>query len=199
MRSARALRRAPIDLASNDGDSKPKAATVDVFATIYRQMRSLAGKTQDFDDLVQAALEQAHRSLPRFEARAHVSTWTFRVCYQVWLKHLRWHRRFFARFSFADGAREIDVQDPSPTANETLERAEKLARLKRALDRIQPKRRAVVILHDLEGLAVSEIAEIVDAKPLTVRSRLRDGRRRLAEELARDPYFCDDRSQTEDT
>jgi RNA polymerase sigma-70 factor (ECF subfamily) len=162
-----------------------------VFATIYRQMRSLVGKTQDFDDLVQSALEQVHRSFPRFEARAQVSTWTFRICYQVWLKHLRWHRRFFARFSLADGARELDAEDPGPAVTEVLERAEKLAGLKRALDRVQPKRRAVLILHDLEGLSVAEIAEIVAANPLTVRSRLRDGRRRLAEELAKDPYFTE--------
>ncbi|HEY3498779.1 MAG TPA: sigma-70 region 4 domain-containing protein, partial [Polyangiaceae bacterium] len=88
--------------------------------------------------------------------------------------------------------------DPGIAAAEALERAEKLARLKLALDRVQPKRRAVVILHDLEGLSVAEIADIVDANPLTVRSRLRDGRRRLAEELARDPYFDDGASPREE-
>jgi DNA-directed RNA polymerase specialized sigma24 family protein len=35
------------------------------------------------------------------------------------------------------------------------------------------------VLHDLDGFDVSEIADIVGANPLTVRSRLRNGRRKL--------------------
>jgi DNA-directed RNA polymerase specialized sigma24 family protein len=47
----------------------------------------------------------------------------------------------------------------------------------------------VVVLHDLEGFTVDEVAQIVEALPRAVRSRLRDGRRALAEILSRDPYF----------
>jgi RNA polymerase sigma factor (sigma-70 family) len=132
-----------------------------------------------------------HRSLPGFESRARASTWTFRICYQVWLKHLRWHRRWLARFALTDDPSDFEARDPSPAAAEALERAEKLAHLRRALDRVAPKLRAVVVLYDLEGMRIGEIAEIVRANPLTVRSRLRDGRRRLAQVLASDPYFCD--------
>ncbi len=39
----------------------------EVFALVYRQMRALAGRTRDLDDLVQMAAEQVFRSLPRFE------------------------------------------------------------------------------------------------------------------------------------
>ena len=44
-----------------------------------------------------------------------------------------------------------------------------------------------MILHDLQAMSVEQIADIVSAHPNTVRSRLRDGRKRLAEELRRDP------------
>ena len=52
-----------------------------------------------------------------------------------------------------------------------------------------------MILHDLEGLPLGEVVEIVGANLLTVRSRLRDGRRRLLAELAGDPYFGDGASE----
>jgi RNA polymerase sigma-70 factor (ECF subfamily) len=44
---------------------------------------------------------------------------------------------------------------------------------------LSDKHRAVVVLHDLEGFDVDDIAGIVGANTLTVRSRLRDGRRQL--------------------
>jgi RNA polymerase sigma-70 factor (ECF subfamily) len=52
-----------------------------------------------------------------------------------------------------------------------------------ALARMSDKYRAVVVLHDLEELAVGEIALIVNSNELTVRSRLRDGRKQLAKLL----------------
>jgi DNA-directed RNA polymerase specialized sigma24 family protein len=45
---------------------------------------------------------------------------------------------------------------------------------------VSEKYRAVVILHDIEERSIAEIAEIVGAGELTVRSRLRDGRKQLA-------------------
>ena len=42
---------------------------------------------------------------------------------------------------------------------------------------------AVVVLHDLEELSVAELAQVVGTGELTVRSRLRDGRKQLAKLL----------------
>ena len=44
-------------------------------------------------------------------------------------------------------------------------------------------------MHDLESLPCEEIAQVVEQKLGTVRSRLRDGRRDLLELLKDDPYF----------
>ncbi len=74
---------------------------------------------------------------------------------------------------------------------ELLEQRERAARLRQALEQVSPKRRLVVVLHDLEELELDENAAIVGANLHTVRSRLRDGRRLLAQALERDPYFGD--------
>jgi DNA-directed RNA polymerase specialized sigma24 family protein len=47
------------------------------------------------------------------------------------------------------------------------------------------------MLHDLQGMPVAAIAEQLGINDLTVRSRLRDGRKELARRLKRDPYFGD--------
>ncbi len=187
--AARSERAAASDPERSSEGERGSLADSDVFAMVYGQMRSLAGNVQDLDDLVQAALEHVYRSLGRFERRSRLSTWTYGICYHTWLKHQRWHRRWFRRFAFAAEGQLPEELDRRPSAPEELERFERLRRLVGALARVSPKRRAVVTLHDLEGFSVEQVAEIVGANPLTVRSRLRDGRRRLAEELAGDHYF----------
>jgi RNA polymerase sigma-70 factor (ECF subfamily) len=161
-----------------------------VFHLVYRQMHSLAGRARDLDDLVQIAAEQVFRSLSSFEGRSAPSTWTYRICYHTLLKRRRFYQRWLRRFVHAeDVGNERLLVETAPDGGQLYERRERVRRLRAALERVSPKRRAVVILHDLEELEIREIAGIVGANELTVRSRLRDGRKQLAAELQSDPYF----------
>lgn len=175
------------DHATTEKDARPPRDKV--FDLVYSQMRSLAGRAPDLDDLVQAAAEQALRALPSFQGRSALATWTFRICYHTLLNERRWYKRWLRRFTLTSDGTLPDPEDARPGANETLELAERAERLRAALERVSPKRRAVVILHDLEGLPLGEVVDIVGTNVLTVRSRLRDGRRRLLAELSKDPYF----------
>ncbi len=160
-----------------------------LFDLVYRQMRSLVGgHERDFDDLVQDAMEQALRSLPAFEGRSKFSTWTFQVCYRTVLKRRRWYGRWLKRFTLTREGElpEVDVEVP---AHQPLEQTERTQRLWNALGRMSTKKRVVVVLHDLEGVTSEEIAQIIDVKLGTVRSRLRDGRKELLTLLKDDPYF----------
>jgi RNA polymerase sigma factor (sigma-70 family) len=159
-----------------------------IFSLVYRQMNALWGRWRaDFDDLVQTASEQAVRSLPSFRHDSELSTWTYKICYRTAMRHRRWSARWLGRFSL--DSPEADAADRSTSASQRLEEAERAQRMRRALDRLSHKLRAVIVLRDLEGLESREVAEIVGASEATVRSRLRDGRRRLADFLKADPYF----------
>jgi RNA polymerase sigma-70 factor (ECF subfamily) len=161
-----------------------------VFALVYRQMRTLAGH-RDVDELVQVAAEQALRSLPSFAGRSKLSTWTFRICYLTVRKHDRWYHRWLRRFTLTEDGELPEPTQETLSSDDRLVREERLQRLRAALGELSQHRRTVVVLHDLEGLAIDEIAEVVGARPRAVRSRLRDGRTALARALARDPYFGD--------
>jgi RNA polymerase sigma-70 factor (ECF subfamily) len=155
-------------------------------------MRKLVGHSSDYEDLVQSAAEHALRDLPGFEGRSSLSTWVFRVCYTTLLGERRWYRRWLRRFTLAESSEPSDAPDASAVnAAESLLQRERQQRLTQAVERLTPKLRAVVTLHDLQGMSVEAIAEIVDANVLTVRSRLRDGRRDLSRRLAKDAYFGD--------
>jgi RNA polymerase sigma-70 factor, ECF subfamily len=164
------------------------AARDRIFGLVYRQMRQLAAH-RDVDELVQIAAEQAMRSLASFEGRSELATWTFRICYLTVLKHARWHRRWLRRFRFTDDGELPESPTDAPNSDECLEQKQRGERLRAALTQLSPKRRAVIILHDLDGLSVDEIAPIVAATPAAVRSRLRDARDALRQVLADDPYF----------
>lgn len=183
-----------------DAGVRPPADLRDeVFHLVYRQMHALAGRSQDLNDLAQTAAEQVLRSLSSFEGRSAPSTWTYRICYHTLLKRRRFYQRWLRRFAYAeDVGSERVLVETAPDGGQLFERRERIRRLRAALDRVSPKRRAVVILHDLEEVEIVEIAAIVGAKETTVRSRLRDGRKQLAEELQGDPYFGTDACGTED-
>jgi RNA polymerase sigma factor (sigma-70 family) len=156
----------------------------EVMLLVHRQMFTLAGPGPDLDDLIQIALEQL-LSAP-FEHRSSFKTFSYAVCYRVWLKHLRSRYRFLARFSMAEAP---EVADEHLSAEASLEQRERMRRLYAALDRITPKRRAVLTLFALGGKSTAEIASIVDAPEATVRTRLRDARQQLAGLLRQDSYF----------
>jgi RNA polymerase sigma-70 factor (ECF subfamily) len=166
----------------------PLANQDELLALLYRQMRALAGPRQDLDDLVQAAAERALKALEHFEGRSSLSTFTYGVVYRTLLDHHRWFRRFQRRFTLEtrDEPRELEFPRTSESDLRELERAR---RLYVALDQLPNEKRAALILHDLEGLDVPEVAAICGAGELTIRSRLRDAHKKLAELLRKDPFF----------
>jgi RNA polymerase sigma-70 factor (ECF subfamily) len=140
-------------------------------------MRALVGgNSPDFDDLVQIAAEQVFRSLGAFDGRSELLTWIYSICYRVLLRQRRWYRRWQLRFTLGD-AEPVASDDPLPSG--ALEVSERVHALRAALLRMTDKYRVVVVLHDLEELEIKAIAVIVGAGELTVRSRLRDGRKQL--------------------
>jgi RNA polymerase sigma-70 factor (ECF subfamily) len=159
-------------------------------------MKRLAGgRDADYEDLVQLAAERAFRSLPSFEGRSSLSTWTFQVCYRTLLNERRWYRRWLRRFTLTHEGELPDRPSLREDTPDALEWRERHLRLRGAVDRLSPKLRVVLTLHDFDGLALEEIGELLELNPLTVRSRLREGRKRLKEKLRRDPYFGDEACQ----
>ena len=56
-------------------------------------------------------------------------------------------------------------------------------RVWRALDALAPRRRAILVMYELDGMAIPAIARLLDVAPVTVRWHLSRGRRELARVL----------------
>lgn len=176
--------------APSDSDATTLPSPRALSLLIYRQMRALAGPHPDLDDLAQAALEQVLRA--RFKGESKFSTFAHSICYHVWLKHLRWSYSWRSLFHLTGDGETPELGEclhDVMRADERLEAHERCQKLYQVLDLLPPKQRAVVTLREISALEIEEIAQIVDAGEGTVRSRLRDGRKRLSELLKTDPYF----------
>jgi RNA polymerase sigma factor (sigma-70 family) len=161
----------------------------EVVATVHGQMRSIVGTSAELEDLTQAALEQVLRSSERFEGRAQLGTYTYRICVHVALNHWRWWRRFVRTFAAWNPA----VPEPiaaNQEPNHALDNARRTRSLHAALTRLAPAKRIAVTLVDLEELTPARVAEIMQCPEPTVRSRLASGRRELYTVLRDDPLFA---------
>jgi len=182
----------------NEAELIAKAATGDrvAFRALYTQHRELVsrlvfrmlGGHRDLDDVVQEVFFQVHRSLKDFRGQAKFSTWLHRVTVNVVLMHRRAARSrpTYSEEPHPDTTPDDDVVSP----DEDADRRERVRAFARILERLAEKKRVVFILHELEGVSPVEIAEIVGAPVLTVRTRLFYARREIEEMLADEPVLA---------
>ena len=140
------------------------------------------------DDLISEGNVGLMKALERFERRSSLATFTYGIVYRTLIDHQRWYRRFSRRFA-AEAAEEPEDFAFPRNSESDLRELERARRLYAALDKLPAEKRAALILHDLEGLDVADVAAISGANELTVRSRLRDAHKKLAELLRQDPLF----------
>ena len=152
-----------------------------VAATLYRVM----GDRGELDDLVQEVFVIAFRGLERFRGESKISTWLYRICINVALGRLRTRSRRPPPLQFTEPNESTPEQSPD-NPERLLERREEVARVYRALDQLSPKKRVVLVMHEIEGLDLKEIADIVGAPQVTVRTRLHYARKEFYAIVAKD-------------
>jgi RNA polymerase sigma-70 factor (ECF subfamily) len=154
---------------------------------VSRLVVRLGARAADLEDLVQEVFVQVHRSLPDFRGQARFSTWLYRVTVNVVLMHRRAQRSRPVLTDMVPWGKE-DSSELLP--DDAVSRNRRVAALYRLLDRLSDKKRAVFVLHELEGLASAEISKIVGAPVLTVRTRLFYARRELAALMREEPALA---------
>ncbi len=155
-------------------------------ADVARLAYRMLGSATDLEDIVQEVFLQVHRSLADFRNQSKFSTWLHRVTVNVVLMSRRAAR---SRPVFApEGIGDHEV-DSGVRPDEEASRIRRLEAFRRVLDRLPEKKRTVFVLHEIEGREPKEIAGIVGAPVLTVRTRLHYARKEFFERASRDPAF----------
>jgi RNA polymerase sigma-70 factor (ECF subfamily) len=164
-----------------NGDAR---AYAELFRThkevIHRMVYRILGPSPGIDEIIQDVFVEIFKSLKSFAWKAQFSTWVYRITANVCMQYLRTKHSKAERMSAGaePGAEELPGTGFSDGETYTGRR-ETLRRIYEALDRIHPKKRLVVVLHDMNGSTMEEIAEITKVPVGTVKSRLFHGRDRL--------------------
>jgi RNA polymerase sigma-70 factor (ECF subfamily) len=134
---------------------------------------------EDARDVTQDVFVAALRALKSFRGDAQLSTWLHRVAVNASLDLVR--RRGRREGSGLEEIEDAPTAEPGPeTAAIDSVRAREVHR---ALGRIAADQRAVIVLHDLQGLDYAEVAATLEIPVGTVKSRLHRARLALAKEL----------------
>ena len=143
---------------------------------LYRLARRLSRCAEDAHDLVQETFLRAARS-PGSIPNGHSSEEAWLVRVLVNLCRDRW-RRTAVRQKTAVDANVETIGSARPEAALMAR-----AMVREALQRLAPRRRAILVLYELEGTGVKEIAELLGVSAVTVRWHLSVGRREMARAL----------------
>jgi RNA polymerase sigma-70 factor (ECF subfamily) len=145
---------------------------------LLKLARRLSRNAEDARDLVQETFLRAARS-PRSipQGAPNEEAWLVRVLINICRDRWR-HSAVQARARMNGSVSAEPAFNPEPHLM-----AKSLVR--RALDELPPRRRAILILYELEGATIPTIAKLVGVTPVTVRWHLSIGRREMAKALGR--------------
>lgn len=120
-----------------------------------------------------------YRSLARFRGDARLSTWIYRIA-------ARGANRLVQRRRVHTLLATLLLREPAPPpAPDPSEKTARVHLLDDLLARLPPKKRTVLVLFEIEGLPIEEIAKIVGCPHNTVWSRLHHARAELTKLAAR--------------
>lgn len=128
-------------------------------------------------DATQDTFLAVFRKARQFEGRSAVGTWIYRIAVNTCYDQLRRAQRRPTE-SLPE---HLDPADPA--AEQVIESAALRPEIESALSELPPDFRNAVILSDLEGLPLPEVAEVLGVPIGTVKSRVFRGRRLLAQRL----------------
>jgi RNA polymerase sigma-70 factor (ECF subfamily) len=191
----------PIAEPDDASPAKDRAATIARDAALVQ--RSRAGDQRAFDALVTAYMQQAfnlaYRVVQHREDAEDLVQESFLAAYQYldsfdagrpfgpWLMRIVLNRGANLRRSRARRTMEPEVEGVStaPSALEETERSEARLVLGRALAALPERQRLIVTLFDVDGRTSTEIGEMLEIAPGTVRWHLHEARRALRAALSR--------------
>jgi len=141
-------------------------------------------RREDVEDISQQVFVKAYFSLKRFDQRAAFSTWLYKItvneCWDM-LRKRKVRPLVYESDLSEEQAKQIAASDQGsgsrqPNISETLEAREQVELLLEGLDE---RDRLMLILKEVEGFAIEEIAQVLDLNSNTVKVRLFRARKKI--------------------
>lgn len=162
----------------------------DAFAELLRRHRDrlwavavrTLGDREEAADALQDALLSAHRAAGRFRGDSAVTTWLHRIVVNACLDRIR-RRQAHPTVPLPDGVRDGAGATGGPEPAAPMPDHDTALAVREALAALPVEQRAALILVDVQGYPIAEVARILEVAEGTVKSRCARGRARLAATL----------------
>lgn len=167
------------------GDAEAFRQLVEAYQTpAYRLAARMCGP-DSAEDVTQEAFLAAWRALPEFRGDCRLSTWLYRLVSNAAIDCLRREKKHRDTGDVDD----LELPDGGPSPQEQAERSDTRDAVRRALDRLSPEHRQVLLLRFMQELDYGEIARALNVSEGTVKSRINRAKSKLREVLAAGNFF----------
>ena len=150
---------------------------------LYKSLHRMGVPQADLPDAMQEVLCVVHRRLGSFDGQSRLTTWLFGICLRVASTLRRGQRRRREEPLALQPEQVAPVESSHPERQALVNDARR--RLNCALEALDPEKRAVLVMFELEGMGCAEIATLLGVPKGTVFSRLSHARQAFLEQLSR--------------
>ena len=152
---------------------------------VFAVARGILKRQEDVEDVAQQVFVKAYFSLKRFDQRAAFSTWLYKItvneCWDLLRKRKARPLVYESDFS-EDQSRQYTATEREATKGpDTGDRMAMRQQLETMLSQLDKRDRAMLILKEVEGFSVEEIADSMGLNANTVKVRLFRARKRIVE------------------
>jgi RNA polymerase sigma-70 factor, ECF subfamily len=149
-------------------------------APIYRLLVHLSRDAHLAEDLAQETFLAAWTKIASFNRASSLNTWLHAIAYR---KFIDAHRRHERTVTTRTDDSFHQAQSNTPNPYDSALASEQAVSLYRALDRLKPAERDVVVLHYLQGLSYEEMSAVLSEPTGTVKWRTRQALEHLRSAL----------------
>jgi RNA polymerase sigma-70 factor (ECF subfamily) len=145
---------------------------------VWRTLRRLGVPPAEVEDMTQEVFLALRRSWSEYDSSRPLRPYLFGIAFRLTSAQRRKRDR-----EVALGV--IDILDAAPGPEDVLDRKRARALVLSALEAIPLRRRAVLVMHDLDDVPMADVASVLSIPLFTAYSRLRKARKELESAIRR--------------
>ena len=159
------------------------------YGKIYGLVYGMTSSREDAEDVTQEVFVKAWKALGHFREQASFYTWIYRIAINrtINFRKRRGRRKTLQFEDFDPDIKQAESYKEFSSKGSVLRKmnlSEFQKKMNEALLTLSDKHRAVVIMHDVQGMSHGQIAGVMGCSEGTARSRLFYARKKLQTELS---------------
>ncbi len=157
-----------------------------ICSTIYFMMKD----DNKVEDIAQEVFIKVYRNINNFNEKSSLYTWIYRITMNACYDELKKDNKviYFSSLVKDDEEKEIEFEDYSQNIDEQVSQSIEKSQLIKAIKSLQDEQKALIVLRDIRGFSYNEIADMLNLKLGTVKSKINRARISLKEVLEKQGF-----------